>query len=113
MHITLEPMREDHGTMPWTGQFDEDGYALFQCPICGRTVGLNPCAKRSYRSIAQGDFYAKHNCATNLAIVEAALKAEIWTQTPGNHEVLEAWRKAGGGPPFTIGNIKMSAPGEQ
>lgn len=108
MPIEIERTTERHDNMPWTGRFDDEGRAIFECPICGRVIALGGPAKPSYRRIKQGDFYAAHSAYVTLEIVEAALEQEIWPQTPGNHKMLEAWQQAGGGPPFSIGDIKAT-----
>jgi hypothetical protein len=96
--------------MPWTGAFDDEGRAIFECPQCGRIIALGGPAKPSYKRIEQGNFWASHSAYTTLKIVKAALDLEIWPQTPGNREILKRWEQDGGGPLFTIGGIKVEQP---
>lgn len=107
MPIQIEPPREDHGVMPWTGDFDEDGRAIFECPQCGASVALGGPARPTYKRLHQGDFYARHSAYTTLEIMRAALDLEIWQQAPGNREFLEQWETEGGGPLFGIDGVSI------
>jgi hypothetical protein len=104
--VTFERTTERHDNMPWTGKFDDEGRAIFECPICGRIIALGGFAEPRYKRLAQGNFWAAHSAYVTLEIVTAALEQEIWPQAPGNHKALEAWREAGGGPPFTISGVE-------
>ena len=101
------PTPIDHGTMPWTGEFDTEGYALFECPICGRTVGLRSFGDRRYKNIDKGDFFAKHSAYVTLPIVQAAYDLEVWPQSPMSAKLIKRWKAAGGGPPFTISDVSV------
>jgi len=106
--IELERTIENHGEMPWTGEFDEEGRAIFECLICGRKIALGGPAKLTYKRLAQGNFWASHSAYTTLEIMKAALEQELWPQLPHNHEAIDAWEKAGGGPLFTISKVEVT-----
>jgi len=100
---------ENHGEMDFTGRFDPEGRAIFECAKCGASIALGGPAERTYKRIAQGNFYARHQAYTTLEVYLAALEQEVWPQASGNRELIEAWKRDGGGPLFTIGDVKLSS----
>lgn len=107
MPIELIPAKENHGVMPWTGEFDDQARALFECPICGRIIALGGPAEKNYTMVVQGEFYASHQAYVTFAVWKAALEQELWPQQKGMRGLFKAWEKAPGELPFTISEAQM------
>ncbi len=94
--------------MQWTGDFDADGRALFECGECGRVIALGPAEPRR-QILEQGDFYASHQAHITLEIFRAASERELWRQASNNREMIADWEQSGGESPFTFGGMTADA----
>ncbi len=107
MTARIEPPREDHGIMPWTGEFDSEARAIFECPKCGASVALGGYAERTYKRIARGKSLCNAPAFITLEIFRAALELELWPQASNTHGLIEAWTQAGNESPLVISNADM------